>query len=61
MAILQDVFNLRRQNRFRADLSKLTDSQLDDIGITRADLGGKPPIRWPNRAIESWPASSASR
>ncbi len=46
MALFQDLTKTYRQNRTRAILNALTDRQLDDIGICRADIRGSGPVAW---------------
>lgn len=41
---LQILTNLLRRRRDRAHLSELPDYLLEDIGLTRADVPGKPPV-----------------
>lgn len=41
---LETLTRLLRRRRDRAHLSELPDYLLEDIGLTRADVPGKPPV-----------------
>ena len=58
MAFFSSIVGRRRQKTHAADLNWMSDRQLEDLGLCRADIRtSKPKLATiPIRAIESWPS-----
>ena len=57
MALLHSIVDRSRRNRPVADLGYMSDRQLEDLGLCRADIRQSKPTRTmsPNRPNEAWP------
>ncbi|MFT5507987.1 MAG: hypothetical protein ACI89J_001056 [Hyphomicrobiaceae bacterium] len=57
MALLQSIVDRSRRNRSAADLGHMSDRQLEDLGLCRADIRQSKPrtSMSPMRANEAWP------
>lgn len=58
MAFLQNIIDRRRHNRPIADLGNMSDRQLDDLGLCRADIrpSKQNAAMSPMRPNETWPS-----
>ncbi len=58
MALFSNILDRRSRNRSFADLGSMTDRQLEDLGLCRADIRQSKPQKtvWPNRPNEAWPS-----
>lgn len=59
MAFMHNIIGRRSRTRAHSDLGSMSDRQLEDLGVCRADLRSAKtsPVTWPTRPNESWPAS----
>lgn len=57
MALFSNIIGHR--SRTHSDLGSMSDRQLEDLGVCRADLrqGKSKNIPWPTRPNEAWPSS----
>jgi len=58
MALFSNILDRRSRNRSVTDLGSMTDRQLEDLGLCRADIrqSKQSKIVWPNRPNEAWPS-----
>lgn len=59
MAFMNNIIARRSRARALSDLGSMSDRQLEDVGVCRADLRAakSSAVAWPTRPNESWPAS----
>ena len=59
MAFMHNIIARRGRARAHSDFGSMSDRQLEDLGVCRADLRAPKPstVAWPTRPNESWPAS----
>ena len=57
MALLQNIVDRSRRNRSAADLGSMSDRQLEDLGLCRADIRQSKPRTTlsPMSVKEAWP------
>ena len=58
MALFSNILDRRNRNRTGSDLGSMTDRQLEDLGLCRADIRATKSTKtvWPNRPNEAWPS-----
>lgn len=59
MALFSNILDRRSRNRSVSDLGSMTDRQLEDLGLCRADIRASKSTKtvWPNRPNEAWPSA----
>ena len=60
MALFINILDRRSRNRSVSDLGSMTDRQLEELGLCRADIRASKSSNktiWPNRPNEAWPSA----